>query len=227
MSYRQVRAINGYIRCIDGRYRNSKISIDIRTSTLRRNSSSSNISDERVGTPNKNRKQQIYCDLDGVLCDFDRGVGDIFNGRRPDAIKPSSLLWSRLATTPNFYSNLQWTTNGKALWDKIKVHTPIILSGVPNGKWSHAQKRLWVVNNLGEHVHVILCKTKEKHLHCNSDDSSSSSGITKEKDAVCRGDILIDDRLMLKDMWEQQGGVFIHYDDTEYTKAMIEIDKYL
>jgi hypothetical protein len=46
----------------------------------------------------------IYCDLDGVLADFDAGYEQAF-GHRPDKQK-DDVDWSKVAAISNFYRNL-------------------------------------------------------------------------------------------------------------------------
>lgn len=61
----------------------------------------------------------IFCDLDGVLTDFDRGVSNLFNGRQPSNISPKDM-WPKLANSKyNFYSSLPWTEDGKLLWSYL------------------------------------------------------------------------------------------------------------
>lgn len=43
---------------------------------------------------------KIFCDLDGVLCDFDRGVEKIFQAT-PDQLNRQTM-WRGLATTDGF-----------------------------------------------------------------------------------------------------------------------------
>ena len=49
---------------------------------------------------------QLFCDLDGVLVDFNAGVKSIFR-KKPEEISPK-FLWPRLRTTNRFYADLPW-----------------------------------------------------------------------------------------------------------------------
>jgi len=144
------------------------------------------------------RQPKVFCDLDGVLADFDAGIVALF-GRKPDEVSPRSL-WARVASTPNFFSSLPWTDDGRVLWDAIKTFNPTILTGVPNGSEALRQKREWCARELGIEVDVITCLSKDKHIYC-------------EK----AGDILIDDREKFRDQWEQAGGLFLHHRSAEET----------
>jgi len=136
----------------------------------------------------------IFCDLDGVLCDFDAGC------LAATGKLPYVQMWSILARTPNFYGSLPWMSDGKVLWDAIAPLQPTILTGIPRGKWAETQKQEWCTRELGPSVAVICCKTIDKHTFGK------------------RGDILIDDRPeKAREPWESIGGVFVHHVSAEQT----------
>ena len=73
---------------------------------------------------------QIYCDLDGVLCDFEEYVYTLL-GEYPNKMD-SNELWDGIDKLGSaFWEKLPWTPNGKMLWSFIKSHNPIILSALP------------------------------------------------------------------------------------------------
>ena len=158
---------------------------------------------------------QLFCDLDGVLADFNDAVYRIFK-KNPAELKPQ-LLWSRLATTPNFYANLNLMPNGQLLWDTIKDKNPIILTGCPSGNWAEPQKRIWVKERLGESYQVITTKNQAKKCQ----------HVINERDGKKVISILIDDREKAKQAWEENGGVFILYDDSNMIDALQELKKYI
>lgn len=131
---------------------------------------------------------KIFCDLDGVLADFDSGVLKV-TGFKPGDIAVKDM-WKALARETNFFGTLDWMSDGKVLWDHISKYEPTILTGIPFGSWAPKQKREWCYHHLGAY-NVITCWSKEKHLH---------SG---------EGCILIDDRIKAKAPWEEKGGIFI------------------
>lgn len=154
---------------------------------------------------NDNSAPILYCDLDGVLADFDGAVVKRL-GKKPDQLS-SGVMWGTLRKTPGFYENLEWREEGRQLWDAIKKYNPIILTGCPRGGWAEQQKRNWCARELGPDVRVITCATKDKPKYC------------------VTGAILIDDRDKVRREWVKNGGKFILYMITMY--ALIDLSKYI
>jgi hypothetical protein len=155
--------------------------------------------------PSPTGRRVIFCDLDGVLADFCEGVRRIFS-KKPEEIPPSTL-WSVLAKTPHFYSNLPWMSDGKTLWDSIKHLEPTIITAAPRGSWATKQKIEWVRKNLGPEVPVIV--TTEKHKYCPIASPEA---------------ILIDDMMKWCKPWEEAGGTAIIHENTSKTlKALMDL----
>ena len=146
----------------------------------------------------------LFCDLDGVLADFAKGVENVL-GKHPDLLTPN-IMWPALKKAPGFYANLEWTAEGKELWEHIKCYNPVILTGVPYGEWAEGDKRKWCAKHLGEHVKVITCYTVNKPLYC------------------VNGPILIDDRDNIKEQWEICQGIFIHYAEGNLEAILKNVD---
>ena len=109
---------------------------------------------------------QLYCDLDGVLADFNEGTQTLL-GKYPDELS-QSLLWSTVKKSKTFYEDLPWMPEGKKLWENIKKYNPIILTGCPYGYPSAIEQKLnWCLRELGPNIKVITCKTKDKPKFCN------------------------------------------------------------
>ena len=75
-------------------------------------------------------KYKIFCDMDGVIVDFEKGYEKL-----PDALELDGTYHS----TPEFWDpinkagsefwvNLDWTSDGKVLWEYIQESLPTILS---------------------------------------------------------------------------------------------------
>lgn len=145
----------------------------------------------------------LFLDLDGVLADFDKKVFEI-TGKRPDQLD-QRFMWPRIATYQNFYGSLDWMPDGQELWNATKHLNPIILTGLPRGKWAEPQKRAWCAHYLGPDVPVITCLSKEKAL-------KAKPFIIPNTKAL-----LIDDREKLQEPWEESGGIFLHHLRTQTT----------
>ena len=137
-------------------------------------------------------KYDLFVDLDGVLADFNRGIIELM-GDHPDNI-PDSHMWPAVARKGDFFETLPWMVDGQELWDYIKTHNPSILTGVPRGKFAGTDKRVWVGRELGHHVKVDTCWSKEKYTYCYGPEC-----------------ILIDDRKTVGTPWAESGGIFIHH----------------
>ena len=133
----------------------------------------------------------IFCDLDGVLVDFNAGVTRLL-GKPPDQV-PGRLLWPAIHRQSDFYRNLPWTPDGEALWEALRssiirtaredktttseesttATTPTtsrniaavhILTGVSHGPGVSQQKYQWCLRELCVEVqHVNMAAPKRKH----------------------------------------------------------------
>ena len=72
----------------------------------------------------------IYCDLDGVLVDFERGVRSICQAATSELSK--TTMWSKISQETAFFAELPWMHDGPQLWDSIQHLKPTILTGVPD-----------------------------------------------------------------------------------------------
>ena len=147
-------------------------------------------------------KHIIFCDLDGVLADFEQGVRNNFK-KNVDELKPS-LMWGVINKSKTFFDTLPWMPKGKELWSRIEQYNPIILTGVPPHSATVVEQKIkWCQRELGPNVQVITCATKDKPNYCTY------------------GSILIDDRTDNLNAWNKKGGKFILYDE-EHLDAIVE-----
>lgn len=172
----------------------------------------------------------LFCDLDGVLVDFDRGVQQLC-GRRPDEISKKQL-WRTVSREKRFFEQLEWTIDGKQLWEAIRHLEPSILTGVPSDCPGRAgsQKAVWCVKHLGCRVHHLdmAARKPEQHSLVNTGSRKKKtkdgrirviSCWSKYKFHECKvpGSILIDDRQRIGSEWRQAGGTFVHHVNTKST----------
>lgn len=153
-------------------------------------------------------KKLIFCDLDGVLADFDQGVKNKFN-ISVDEID-INLMWSVINKSNTFFETLPWMAKGSELWENIKEYEPIILTGVPYGSSRVSQEKInWCKRELGDHIQVITCLTKNKAKYC------------------LPGSILIDDRINNLKAWNDKGGMFILYNEEHLESILYMIKNYM
>lgn len=69
-------------------------------------------------------KYKIFCDLDGVLVDFEKGALNLFQNNKYKSVSsiPPRILWPRISSSQNFFSNLSWTEDGEELWQTLLFH---------------------------------------------------------------------------------------------------------
>jgi 5'(3')-deoxyribonucleotidase len=140
--------------------------------------------------------RKLYLDCDGVLADFDRGAETVL-GLPPRVFEQrhgSGLFWARLAQAPDFFANLPLMPGATELFAGVRHLHPVILTGLPRGNWAAAQKVRWAERHFpGTKIITTLAAAKRDH---------------------CRvGDVLVDDTLKYRHLWEAAGGVFVHYHD--------------
>ena len=76
---------------------------------------------------------QIYCDMDGVLADFEKGVEDLIGGKFNDD------RWYELPD--NFFLTLEPMPDAQRLWDFIGKYDPFILTAIPRASRGPISKR--------------------------------------------------------------------------------------
>lgn len=149
----------------------------------------------------------VFCDLDGVLADFEQGVINRFK-KRPDQLQ-SGLMWGVINKSNTFFETLPWMPRGRELWEQIKQYDPIILTGIPRSSTAAEQKRRWCAKELGPDIHVITCSTKDKPEFC------------------VINSVLIDDRPDNLNNWNAKGGKFILYNEELTDKVIERIHRHL
>jgi len=150
---------------------------------------------------------KIYCDMDGVLVDFDLGYKNL-TGKETHHVDvqgknefwgtfKQSLLDKKISEK-DYWANLQWMPDGKELWDHIKQYKPTLLSAPSRDPQSRWGKRIWVKKHIPG-TPLILAAAEAKKNYA-------------KKDAI-----LIDDRISNINDWINAGGIGILHTSTSTT----------
>lgn len=89
---------------------------------------------------------KVYCDMDGVLVDFEKGVYNLLQTGTSNLDK--STMWKNIARFPHWFEQLEWKQDGRRLWQAIKHLEPDILTGVPDIQTSCVDKYNWCKREL-------------------------------------------------------------------------------
>ncbi len=147
--------------------------------------------------------RQLFLDCDGVMADFDTySEAEVFGfpPRQAEERIGTEAFWKALESHEDFYNKLPLMPDAMELFLAVEHLNPIILTGLPLGEWAESQKRKWG-NRHFPTTTMICCLSKDKRDHMKS------------------GDVLVDDFLKYRDLWEGAGGIFIHHTSA---KASIE-----
>jgi hypothetical protein len=147
------------------------------------------------------QKYTIYCDMDGVLTDFDERF-DYFSGMGPREYESkygTEKFWNLIGKAGvGYWVGMKWMPDGKTLWNYIKPYNPILLSAPSKEESSRLGKRLWVKKHLAG-TKLILAKAADK------------------KNYAGRYHILIDDRADNIKGWIAEGGIGILHTSADNT----------
>lgn len=171
---------------------------------------------------------RIFCDMDGVLTDFDRGFKRLrINPKHytPDEYEKKHgkhSIWSLIDKRKDkFWKRLPWTKDGRELWDYLDRYSPYILSAPSRSEYSKEGKLTWVSLNLGINQKKAITTPEELE-----EDPDKRVILSKDKELFVKSanDILIDDKKINIEKWTAAGGTgIIHNDSTDTIRILEEI----
>jgi hypothetical protein len=156
---------------------------------------------------------RIYCDMDGVLCFFDKRACDKW-GFKPDGSGWYDIEdhhWKMIEYDTDFWAHMEWQPGGRELWEAVKSMDPWILSAYNKevmqstiiGKLEWVRRELLIPD-----WKVKVCMREDKfHFARNLDGTRN---------------VLIDDNQTNVREWARAGGVAVyHKNNTESTVNII------
>jgi len=154
------------------------------------------------GLEEQSQNYVIYCDMDGVIADFDKRFMELTNMSpdRYEQIYGIEQFWNFIDNIigVRFWVGIPWMQDGKQLWEYIKKYKPTLLSAPSRNNESRLGKRLWVKKHIPG-TKLILASRANK------------------QDYAKPNAILIDDRPDTIIEWENKGGIGILHKSAEET----------
>lgn len=155
---------------------------------------------------------KIYCDMDGVLTNFEKQF-EKYAGVSADEFDKThniSEFWKVVDEAGlNYWTQMEWMSGGKQLWNFIKTRNTEILSAPSRSKLSVEGKKQWVSKNLSPNVKLNLVNAKDKQKFANSHA------------------ILIDDKPENLQQWKASGGIAIKCVNGEVNTVIEKLKKYV
>jgi len=147
---------------------------------------------------------KIYCDMDGVIADFELGYKEL-TGIDLQVKKPEGEeFWDPIKIAGvGFWAGLKWMPGGQKLWDYIKPFHPQLLSAPSREQSSRIGKAVWVKHKIPGTKLILRYASQKKEL------------ATPES-------ILIDDRQVNIDQWEAAGGIGILHTSADDTISQLK-----
>ena len=141
---------------------------------------------------------KIFCEIDGILTDFDQQVKNSYFLSPKDYIEKNGekKFWEDIDKLGlEFWERMEWAPQGLELWDVLKNTNIEILSSPYQSETSRIGKRNWVRFN--------ICGTRLNMCH------STRKWYFSEPYAI-----LIDKEESIIKEWEERGGIGILFEST-------------
>jgi hypothetical protein len=153
---------------------------------------------------------QIYCDMDGVLCDFDERFEHFYGVQPREYYTEKGSKAFEVAVNEagiDFWAKMNWMPGGQELWSIIGKYKPYILTSPSKFQYAKEGKKLWIENNLNPQPKKILfAQTGDKHSMMTADPKNS---------------MLIDDYWPNLAPWKALGGIAVMHKDINKTKDIL------
>ena len=147
---------------------------------------------------------KIYCDMDGVLADFESGYEELTGIDLKGEFKKGDDFWDPIKVAGiGFWAGLKWMPGGQELWDYLKPFNPQLLSAPSREQSSRIGKHVWVKHKIPGTKLILRYANQKQQL------------ATPES-------ILIDDRQINIDQWEAAGGIGILHTSTDNTISQLK-----
>lgn len=158
----------------------------------------------------KSPSYQIYVDMDGVLCDFDSRVEELF-GKSPKEYSREELIEAVNDNGVEFWSKMKWHEGGKELWDMVSKYNPSLLTSPGMFKYAPEGKKIWAKENLSPQPQdIIFGQVRNKHLVLSGKDPKE-----------IKKSILIDDYFPNVKPWQEEGGIGILHKSFNNTQRIL------
>jgi len=155
---------------------------------------------------------RIYCDMDGVLCDFKKAAENVTGMPINKWMYANKFeKWQPIKDKTRFWHTLPWMPGGRQLWSFIDKYKPHILSAYVEESFDPnciPGKTYWAKTNLGlSPVRINLVKR-----------------VQKQNFAKVAGQpaILIDDYEKNVRQFIEKGGIGIHHTNTSKTISQLK-----
>ena len=152
---------------------------------------------------------KIYCDMDGVLADFESGYEELTGIDLRGEFQKGDDFWDPISKAGvGFWAGLKWMPDGQKLWDYLKPFDPVLLSAPSREDSSRIGKHVWVKHKIPGTKLILRYASQKQEL------------ATPES-------ILIDDRQVNIDQWEAAGGIGILHTSTANTIQQLQTIRFM
>jgi predicted kinase len=152
------------------------------------------------------QQYKLYCDMDGVIVDFEHGYNRLTGRDAPGFSSPydKNEFWDAITKAgAEFWADLEWMSDGQQLWDYIKQYNPKLLTAPSMDPSSKEGKLQWI----------------EKHI-------PGTKAIFKQakykQELASPNAILIDDREDNIERWIEAGGIGIRHTSAQSTIKQLQ-----